>query len=180
MHLIAVRHGQTDSNTLRVLQGKRLDESLNSVGREEAKQLLTELANQEISAIYSSSLQRARETAQIIADAFAMEVIINNRLAERDFGNLTGKTWEEITASGYHDLKHRDSRLQYDYRPFGGESYKQVLERIRSCLEELATLHNEQTILFVTHGGIIRHLYDEFKVMQPPHISNSSLHFFEY
>lgn len=67
MQLIVIRHGQTDHNVGRILQGKRLDEPLNDVGRREAQALVSALANETIAALYSSPLRRAQETAEAVA-----------------------------------------------------------------------------------------------------------------
>lgn len=180
MHLIVIRHGQTEGNAKGVLQGKRTDQSLNAEGIREARLATAKLAETGIVALYSSPLRRARETADPIASALNLTIVLRDELAERDFGDLSGLTWEEATTkTNDPELKERDKNLIFDYRVFGGESVQQVRLRLKKFLEDCRHVHPHDTIACITHGGTIRLLYDELNIPQPTHVSNVSLHTFE-
>lgn len=103
------------------------------------------------------------------------------RLAERDFGDFTGKTRKEMSeaiASGV-DSKNIDLELNYDYRPYGGESAEDVRGRFLDFIKELKEHYSDKKILIVAHGGIIKmaHFVFREKIIDTP--ENSSLHEFE-
>ncbi|PIT98212.1 MAG: hypothetical protein COT71_01950 [Candidatus Andersenbacteria bacterium CG10_big_fil_rev_8_21_14_0_10_54_11] len=179
MQLIVIRHGQTDHNVGRVLQGQRLDDPLNAVGRREAQALVSVLADEHIAALYSSPLKRARETAEALAGARLLPIVFRPELMERDFGELSGQTWEDVMAVHGGHMQEQNKQLRYDYTSFGGESHEQVRARLRQLLEELAAYHGGDAVAAVTHGGVIRLLHDELKVELPAHVPNASIHRFE-
>lgn len=180
MYLIVIRHGQTEGNAKGVLQGKRIDQSLNAEGIREARLAIVKVVETNIVALYSSPLRRARETADPIASALNLTLALRDELAERDFGDLSGLTWEEAAAKANDPaLKEKDKNYIFDYRAFGGESVQQVRSRLKKFLESCRHVHPQDTIACITHGGIIRLLYDELNILQPAHVSNASLHTFE-
>src|SRR5436309_5200504 len=93
--LLLVRHGETDWNRDRRFQG-HADPPLNDAGREQARVLADELAGDRIELIYTSDLQRARETAEIVAGQLGLDVIPLRELREIDVGEWEGFTWPEI------------------------------------------------------------------------------------
>src|SRR5512133_1433936 len=93
--LLLVRHGETNWNRERRFQG-HADPPLNDAGREQARELAETLAGEGIDAIYTSDLQRARETAEILAARFGSEVVALRELREIDVGDWQGLTWPEI------------------------------------------------------------------------------------
>lgn len=97
---------------------------------------------------------------------------------ERDFGDLTGRTWEDVIAQHGAQIEEQSKGLHYDYRSFGGESHEQVRERLRRLLDELARYHARETVAAVTHGGIIKLLHEELHIALPEHIPNASVHRF--
>ena len=90
-----MRHGETDWNLDRRLQG-HADRPLNDTGREQARGLAAELAEEELEAVYSSDLSRAQETARIVAGARGLDVTELPELRERHFGSWEGLTDDEI------------------------------------------------------------------------------------
>ncbi len=179
MLLLVVRHGQTQGNTEGRLQGQQSNQALTAEGKNEVALLAPVLAGIPVHALYSSPLLRARETADLLARGVSLPVVENVALLERDFGTLTGKTWDEIAALGHTDLKEKDKALRYDYRRFGGESVEEVKKRIILFLNTLFEAHRAQTVLCATHGGIVRILYEILGVIQPFHNKNAVLHRFE-
>ncbi|MEX1112600.1 MAG: histidine phosphatase family protein [Candidatus Andersenbacteria bacterium] len=181
MELIVIRHGLTQSNMQGLLQGQRIDDPLLPATREQVQLLNTQLKDKNVSALYSSHLLRARQTAEVLSASLDLPVRVTQKLAERDFGSLSGLTWEDAMLQvNDYTLKEKDKQFQFDYRPYGGESIYSVRKRLKNLLQECAALYQEKTIAWVTHGGIIRLLYDELEQKQPDHVSNTSLHVFEY
>lgn len=179
MRLLVVRHGQTSGNKEGRLQGQRNDQPLTAEGVAEVESLIPLLTGTQVDVLYSSTLARARDTAKILARIFALPVFESKKLLERDFGTLTGKTWDEISALGHTGLKEKDKALCYDYKPFDGESVEEVKKRIILFINELFEKYEEYTALCVTHGGIVRILYNLLSVEQPTHNKNAALHRFQ-
>ena len=150
--LLLVRHGETDWNRERRFQG-HADQPLNDAGREQARELGESLAGERIDAIYTSDLQRARETAEILAERFRSEVVALRELREIDVGDWQGLTWPEI------EQRHPDgvARWHRDGHGWdGGETYVQLGDRIVAALRGIAERHPGQRILVVGHGGTVR------------------------
>src|SRR6476619_911781 len=93
--IIAVRHGETAWNADARIQGQR-DIGLNETGRWQARQVGRALADEPISAVYSSDLERAHATAESLSQVKGIPVIPHQGLRERSFGMFEGKTFEEI------------------------------------------------------------------------------------
>jgi broad specificity phosphatase PhoE len=154
--LILVRHGETDWNRDGRWQG-HADEPLNDRGREQARALADELGGEDVAAVYSSDLSRARETAEIIAARLARPVDVDARLREVHIGGWSGLTTAEIEARFPDEVARwhgEDPGHTFD----GGESYAAMGERVVAALEEIAARHPEEQVLVVLHGGPIRAL----------------------
>jgi broad specificity phosphatase PhoE len=150
--LLLVRHGETDWNRERRFQG-HADPPLNDAGRKQARELAETLAGEGIEAIYTSDLQRARETAEILAARFGSEVVALRELREIDVGDWQGLTWPEIEER-YPDGAARWHRDGHGWD--GGETYDQLGERIVAALRVIAERHPGQRVLVVGHGGTVR------------------------
>ncbi|MGX5680483.1 histidine phosphatase family protein [Schumannella luteola] len=145
MLLYLVRHGETDWNLQRRIQGST-DIPLNDTGREQARATGRLLASRSWDAIYSSPLSRAFETAQIIAGEVALpEPTPVESLVERAYGEAEGLSDPELS-----------SRFPADAPVPGRESREEVVARVFPALMELAERHSGQAILVVSHGGVIR------------------------
>src|SRR6476661_3313571 len=137
--LLLVRHGETDWNADGRLQGQT-DRPLSDFGRRQALQLAEELAEEELEAIYSSDLARARETAEIVAERFGLPVVLDPDLREKDWG-----TWEGLNA------------VERDRVEFVGESTEAHQGRMLGALRRIAERHpGDRRVLVVTHGGSMR------------------------
>ena len=155
MNIIVIRHGETDMNKENRLQGcKGPDMPLNDEGRD-AVQRLADALLVTPERIFASPLKRTQETAHIVNERFHVPIVNVPELMERDFGSLSGKLRSEID----HTLVENDLEGRYDYRPFGGESADDVRTRILKFLSTLP-LEKDETVIVVTHRGIIRILYD--------------------
>jgi probable phosphoglycerate mutase len=181
--VIIVRHGQTQWNIRQVRQG-HLDSPLTEKGVAQAKALGERLAQEKFSALYSSDLGRAVQTAQTIAAATGYEIVTDARLRERNLGIFQGLTGEEIKEK--FPLEHgRHRTLDPEYVIPCGESVKQQVERNIICLSEIAERHFGDTIVIVTHGGVLsglfRHTFSiPFSAPRRFEFMNASLNVFNY
>jgi 2,3-bisphosphoglycerate-dependent phosphoglycerate mutase len=156
--IIAVRHGETAWNVDARIQGQ-LDIGLNDTGRWQAKRVSEALATEEISAVYSSDLGRAQETAQSIAEAAGIAVVPEEGLRERSFGMFEGKTFDEIRQTWPDHAHNWRKRIPEWEPPEGGESLLQLRERVTRTIQSLAARHTGEQIVVVAHGGVLDTLY---------------------
>lgn len=181
--LIVVRHGETAWNRERRMQG-HTDTPLSAIGRAQAAALARRLSEAAMAAIYSSDLQRARDTATAIAECTGHEVIADPRLQERRFGIFEGLTYEEMSARYPEEFARFQSR-DPDYVIPGGESACEFRERCLACLAEIAEKHAGAEIVVVTHGLVLDLLYRAAHGMahdtpRPVPLLNASLNAFVY
>ncbi|MGD7002081.1 histidine phosphatase family protein [Corynebacterium halotolerans] len=153
--LILLRHGQTDYNATRRMQGQ-LDTDLSEVGRAQATAVAHLLKDERIVRILSSDLTRAHDTALAVGDQLRLDVEVDQRLRETDLGKWQACTHAEV------DAAHPGARAQWrhdaTWAPPGGESRVAVARRARPVVEELMTSFGEwegATVLIVAHGGTI-------------------------
>ncbi len=144
--LYLIRHGETDWNKQRRIQGHS-DVHLNSTGEEQAERLARYFSQHRFSAVYASDLKRAYDTARRIAEAANSPLQQLDRLRERCYGEMEGLLYEEI--------KQQMGEVKPDESVFGIESFNGLQERASTCLTELADKHAGSTIAVVTHGGLI-------------------------
>ena len=152
-HLILIRHGQTEWNIKGIRQG-HLDSKLTDSGVAQAKALGARLAREKFTALYSSDLGRAVQTAKAIADLTGHEIVTDARLRERHLGVFQGLNAEEITQK-YPEERRRFRTMGPDYIIPGGESMRQQVARNVVFLSELAKRHQGEQIVVVTHGGVV-------------------------
>ena len=172
MKIYFVRHGQTVSNKKRTLH---IDGPLTNDGIKQAKKTSFEISPG-FSEIYCSDFIRCKQTAKIINQKLNLSIKYDARLRERYLGSLVGKSWNEIGS----DLKEIDKNQKYDYRPFGGESVEDVRKRLFACIDDMRRNKKDGKILVVTHGGIIRLLYNLLNGEVHEEIHNNSIHEFEF
>lgn len=178
MKIWMVRHGETDSNMAERVMGQRIDEPLNDEGRAQAEHSAEQLRAEPYDIIFSSPLKRAYETAQVIARARNIPIIVRDELKERNFGSLSGKTWPEIDrAAGAEPgtMHEKDYSQQYDYHAFGGESIEDVKRRLLHFTDALKRDYSNKRILIVAHGGILRLARKMFSQVSIGDIRNTEL-----
>lgn len=147
--LVLVRHGQTDWNIQRRYQGKT-DIPLNAVGRRQAASLARELSGTKLAAVYSSELDRAYETAALIAQPQGVAVIRDRRLNEIDQGEWEGLRHEDI-ADRYGERLRLWEEDPTSTCPPGGESLADVRQRVLECLHEILLKHPNDAVCVVAH-----------------------------
>lgn len=150
MKLYFARHGQTDANA-NMSGGQsiaELDEPLNQVGIEQAKELAEQLKDVKFDAIISSPLKRARQTAELVNIHHNIPITIDD-------------AWRECQANVYidtntwNDLFDFDKNIQIE----NSESLKEFFERIYAAIDSLKSEYDNKTILVVSHGGVQHALY---------------------
>lgn len=175
--VIVVRHGQTEWNVEARIQGQG-DSKLTAEGRAQARAIAARLAAQPFDVLVSSDLGRAAETARAIAERCRKPIVLDARLRERHFGVGEGMTYEEVD-SAYPGAFARIRNVDPDFVIPGGESRRQLHERVVSAMDSIARTHDGKTIVVVTHGGVLatffRHVHAiPLDVAHPIAITNAS------
>jgi broad specificity phosphatase PhoE len=148
--LCLVRHGQTGWNLEGRYQGQS-DISLNENGRIQARTLAQQLKDYPFCAIYASDLERAKETAEIIAVGIHLPVRCDSRLREINQGEWEGQLVDIIKAR-YADLWQQRTVDPASIRPPGGETVQEVADRVYAALDDIARIHPTGSVLIVSHG----------------------------
>jgi alpha-ribazole phosphatase len=162
--LILIRHGDIgDAYTGRLVG--RGDMPLSALGRTQAEGLGHRFRSSNISCLLSSPLSRAQETAEAVAHAAQCPVTTHEDLAEVDFGDWEGKTFDEIETAAPERIDHW-AKFDPTFAFPKGESLACFLERIERLASHIASLQNE-TVVAVTHGGVIRALICVFLGLDP-------------
>lgn len=178
--LLFVRHGESEANGNGFFAGQ-LDIGLSSRGGQQAEltaQFIRE--NFQVDAVYSSDLQRAYCTAMPIAKACGKEIIKTDKLREIFAGNWQGLCFDELQTS------HADTygiwlRDIGNAHPTGGESVKELSDRIWNVVQKIASKEHDKTVVIVTHATPIRALFCRLKgfdlneMKNVPWVSNASV-----
>lgn len=142
--LILVRHGRTEANRAGLLLG-RLDVHLDPTGRAQAG--ATAAAVGAVDRVISSPLSRTRQTAE----AFGLPVEVDERWIELDYGELDGTPLRDVPVERWAAW-----RGDLDWAPPGGESLRQLGERVRSACEDLVEEARRATVVVVSHVSPIK------------------------
>lgn len=174
-----VRHGQTSANIDQVWHG-HTDTKLTDLGHSQAKKLGKHFHNyMQPDVIYSSPLQRAKITAQSIADNHKIEVTLEPRLMEFNLGDWEGESFESLQNNG----KIIDQLIANpDFTAPNGESQNLVKKRVVAAIEEIIHKHPDQNIVLVAHGitlAIALSHYLENDTTQWPQYSKANTAFSE-
>ncbi len=156
--ILLVRHGETDWNRDRRVQG-HTDVPLNAAGLEQARALAQHMLDKALVAIYSSDLARARDTAFAVAQTHRLEVMLERGLREKHFGSWEGLTDTEV-GSRFPEA------VQGTWGD--GETSDQVTERALAAITRIGDLHRDGPVLVVSHGGPIRAILRHFAVDHGP------------
>lgn len=153
--LYIVRHGQTNWNTIKRVQGQT-DIPLNTTGEEQAKQLAGVFKNIHFDAAFSSDLLRAKRTAEIIILEKHIAIQTTNLLRERNFGPYEGIYVEELKELE-KDLENlsKENRARYKLHP-EIENDEELVGRFITFLREISVAYTGKNILVVCHGAIMR------------------------
>ena len=152
-HAVIIRHGQSQGNAEGRFGG-HTDTPLSPRGRKQAEATAKALESENFSAIYSSDLPRAIETASPLAELVGVPLQITDALRERSVGVMEGLTFEEAAEQHpeqYQALLRRD----FEHVLIGGESYRQTLDRASRQLDEAIEQHKGGRIALFAHTGTI-------------------------
>jgi probable phosphoglycerate mutase len=155
--LYFVRHGETEYNRRRIMQGRRIDCSLNDTGRVQAKALAARFADVPLDAIYSSNLARAVETAGYVA-AHHPEIprVRFPGLDEMSWGIYEGEAESERLQRMLDEMYAHWERGAYDVQVEEGESIYEVRDRALKAVESILEAQQGKTVLIVSHGRLLR------------------------
>ncbi len=182
MRVYFVRHGATESNKLKRIMSRSNDASLNEEGLLQVKDVVSNIANDlDYDIVFASPLKRASETAYEFAKHKNLNVTHHEDMLEREFGELSNKTWDEVHVMTNGGLNHElwEKVLEYDLSPHGGETKESVRTRVMNFINHLKNNHSDRKPLVVTHGGVLRTLYALFPNHTPKSFGNVSIHEFE-
>jgi probable phosphoglycerate mutase len=150
--LLLIRHAQTDTAGKR-LTGWQRGVHLNDLGREQATELAARLDGVPIRAIYSSPLERCRETAAPLARARRLSVSVRRGLLEVDYGDWTGRNLAALRRlKAWRVVLSAPSRIRFP----GGESMLGVQERVVAELERIVERHPRDVVAVVSHADVVR------------------------
>ncbi len=158
MKLYFVRHGETEWNVRKKIQGST-DIPLNENGLQQAHRLAKELRQQTLDGklhlvrVYTSPQLRAAETARLAADALQIPCVPCDGLREMDLGEWEGLNWDIIRESYGEVYTYWNEHRRYTHTP-GGESYQEVVERTFAALSEILD-REAQDVLAVTHSAVL-------------------------
>ena len=148
MNIYVVRHGQTEWNVLKKMQGSA-DIPLNEKGIEQARQTKQNLENTNIDIIFSSPLIRAKQTAEIINEERHLNIIFDDRLRERNYGEFEGTSKSSFN---YNDFWAYGKNLKYNK----AENVQDFFKRIYNFLDDIKVKYSDKNILIVCHAGVVK------------------------
>jgi probable phosphoglycerate mutase len=167
VNLIVVRHGETQANKEGWIMAQWFDLPLNEKGMADAVTVAEALSENPLVinggvSIWSSPLKRAKQSAAELEKRLDAETVTCPSIIERDFGELSGKSWAELEDM-FPGFKQRDKELRYDYRLHSGEDADGVRRRTEEALA-CAVRHcrrtGRRTVVFFTHFGIVGMIYN--------------------
>jgi probable phosphoglycerate mutase len=153
--IIFLRHGQAQNNTSRVLAGRAPGVQLTSKGISQANEIGKFLKLLDISHIYTSPIERAHKTAQIVGEHVGLSTTIDERLYELEMGKFSGMAYDDLFA------KHGNVFLKFyqgdpTIEENGVETFAQVRKRVLNMVDHVRKKHTGKNILLVTHMDPIK------------------------
>ena len=153
--IIFLRHGQAKNNTDRILAGRTEGIPLTETGIKQAEHTAELLQHMNISTVYSSPIQRARHTAEIVGKHNSLDVKIDERLIELDMGKFTGMPYDEIFNNhGNVFMKFYNGELEIAHN--GVETFSDVKKRVLGIVDHVIENHPDENVVLVTHMDPIK------------------------
>ena len=186
LRIYFVRHGETVWNTLKIFQG-RSNSPLTELGIEQAKKLSKHLESIDFKKVYSSPQERALQTTKLLLGNRNIDIIPIDEFQEINMGKVEGIPREEFEKNypiEYHNFWN--NAVEYNPAAYNGESYDEILDRVRIGLNKLIQENNDGNILVISHGVTLKALFnvinekgiDEFSKQPVP--ENTSTTIVEY
>ncbi|NND87098.1 MAG: histidine phosphatase family protein [Nitrosopumilus sp.] len=180
--IIFLRHGQAKNNTERILAGRTEGISLTETGIQQAEHTAELIKHMNISAIYTSPIERAKHTAEIVGKHNSLDVAVDERLIELDMGKFTGMPYDEIfTSHGNVFMKFYNGELEIAHN--GVETFSEVKKRVLGIVDHVIEKHPDDNVLLVTHMDPIKAMISNIVDLSPTNlyeliIANASLNIF--
>ena len=180
--IIFLRHGQAKNNIERILTGRTPGVPLTEEGINQAEKAAKFLEHMNISAIYSSPIERARHTAEIVGKHNSLDVTIDDRLIELDMGKFTGVPYDKIfTSHGNVFMKFYNGELEIAHN--GVETFSEVKKRVLGIVDHVIENHPDENVVLVTHMDPIKAMLSTVVDLTPTNlfeliIANASLNIF--
>ena len=181
--IIFLRHGQAENNTNKILAGRSPGVNLTEVGIKQAEQSGKMLESLNISTIYSSPIDRALQTAEIVGRQCDLEISTDDRLIELDMGKFTKMPYNEIFA------KHGNVFLKFyegsnEVSENGVETFANVQKRVFDVVDFVVNKHKNENVVLVTHMDPIKAMIGKVLSLKPEIlfeliIANASLNIFK-
>lgn len=152
--IMLTRHGKTAWNEIKKVQGHS-DIELTPEGIAQAELLAKNCPLENVSAIYSSDLIRAKTTAEILAQKFNLQVQLEKNLREVNFGDLEGKTlaeFEKFDPQNFYNFFNKPDELKIN----NAETFQQLQARAFSAIKKIIAAHQNENVIIVAHGAINR------------------------
>jgi broad specificity phosphatase PhoE len=176
MKVYIIRHGQTNWNIIKKIQGQK-DIELNETGIKQATDKISVFNEYNFDLIICSTLKRAKKTAEILNSEKKIPIIYTDSLRERQFGDLEGVI-SDFDEDPMYDINKNISEKNI-------EPVLDLYKRVSDLLNEIKEKYNDKKVLLVTHGGTSRAIEAYFKgcengIMPPETLQNCEIREYEY
>lgn len=164
--MIFLRHGQAQNNTARILSGRSPGVSLTNTGIKQADEIGKFLKSFDLSHIYTSPVERAQKTAEIVGNHVGLPTTIDERLYELEMGKFSGMEYDKIFAThGNVFLKfyQGDPTIAEN----GVETFSDVKKRVLDLVSHVCKIHSGKNVLFVTHMDPIKAMVSNILNLNP-------------
>ena len=164
--IIFLRHAQAENNTKRILAGRTEGVPLTKTGIEQAERIAKYLASIDISAIYSSPIERAKHTAEIVAESCSLDVALDERLTEIDMGKFTRMNYDDMFAKyGNIFLKFYENDPVISEHEV--ETFPNVQKRVLDLVDHVLKKHKNENVILVTHMDPIKSMLAKVMNLAP-------------
>ena len=164
--IIFLRHAQAENNTERILAGRTEGVPLTKTGIEQAEQIAKYLKPLDISAIYSSPIERASHTAEIVAKNRSLEVVLDERLTEIDMGKFTRMNYDDMFAK-YGNIFLKFYENDPVIAEHEVETFPEVQRRVLDMVTHVVKKHKNENVIFVTHMDPIKSMLSIVMDLKP-------------
>ena len=164
--IIFLRHAQAENNTKRILAGRTEGVPLTKTGIEQAERIAKYLAPIDISAIYSSPIERAKHTAEIVAKNCSLDVVLDEKLTEIDMGKFTHMNYDDMFAKyGNIFLKFYENDPVISEHEV--ETFPKVQKRVLDMVDYVVKKHKKENVILVTHMDPIKSMLAKMMNLAP-------------
>ncbi len=164
--IIFLRHAQAENNTKRILAGRTEGVPLTKTGIQQAEQISEYLKPLDISAIYSSPIERAKHTAEIVTKNSAIDVELDDRLTEIDMGKFTRMNYDDMFAK-YGNIFLKFYENDPVIAEHEVETFPNVEKRILDMVDHVIKKHNNENVILVTHMDPIKSMLANVMDLKP-------------